>query len=434
MTDALRSPDNAPPSPEREAERQVAFLRSPAGVEVLALLAGRDLGDSHTIGLLSALRRTHTPEQAAALLTQARLRRRAEAKFPWAARMLLVEEALEQATAWPVALHRAQRLHALAPPGPVLDLGCGIGGDLLALAHVRPVIGYEKEPLRAAMARANVAAVFGAQGPPYPVAIHTADWVAALDAGTLPAAAAAFADPARRRGSGHGGARRVFALEAMTPPLSALLRLRARVPALAVKVAPGVQESELPPEAAVEFISHEGVCKEALLWFGPPANTEGAPLHGARRWASVHDGALWHALPAHGAPPPLGPLEPGQILHEPDPAVIRAGALAELCALLRAHLFAPDIAYLVGSAPAQATPFARAFHVRDGFPFALKRLNRRLAELGIGQVEIKKRGFPVEPEEMRRRLKLAEGGARAVLFLTRRGNAHWVIVAERVEG
>jgi hypothetical protein len=447
MTPTLRSPDSAPqPFAAPDAETLVAFLRSPAGAEALAALAARDLGDSHTIGLLSELRRRFAPAEAAALLTQARLRQRAAsthsdtAKFPWAERMLFVAEALEQATAWPVARHRAERLHALAPPGLVLDLGCGIGGDLLALAHLRPATGYESDPLRAAMARANVDAVFGTAGPPHPVEVVTGDWVAALAAGTLPAAAAAFADPARRQ-EGRQGVRRVFGLEEMTPPLAALLRLQAQVPALAVKVAPGVQAADLPPGAAVEFVSHAGVCKEAVLWFGPlaetegPAAREGSPLEGARRWASVHDGVAWHALPAHGVPPPLGPLAPGQALYEPDPAVIRAGALAELCALLGAHLFAPDIAYLVSDAvgeDAQATPFARAFRVREVFPFALKRLNRRLAELGIGQVEIKKRGFPVEPEEMRRRLKLA-GSGRAVVFLTRRGDEHWVILGEREE-
>ncbi len=42
------------------------------------------------------------------------------------------------------------------------------------------------------------------------------------------------------------------------------------------------------------------------------------------------------------------------------PAVIRAGAFAELCALLDAHLFDPQLAYLVAD-ERRPTPLAQAF-------------------------------------------------------------------------
>lgn len=405
-----------------EAGRRVDFLRSPAAAAALAELAGADLSDAQTLVILDRLRRTFAPQEAAALLTQARLRRKAGSKFPLAGQMFFAEEALEQATAWPVALHRAGRLHALSPPGAILDLGSGMGGDLLAFAQYRPVTGFELDAERAEFARANVAVAAACGGLPFRASVESADWVAALDAGTLPPAAAAFADPARRREG-----RRVFTLEGMEPPLSALLRLQKRIPALAVKVAPGVSDADLPAGAAVEFVSHEGVCKEAVLWFGPLA-----PADGPARWASVHDGAQWHTLPSHGDPPPLGAIEPGQILYEPDPAVIRAGALAGLCADLSAFLFEPSIAYLAAAEP-RPTPFARAFAVRELFPFSLKRLNARLRELGIGRAEIKKRGFPVEPEDLRPRLKLAPQGPPLTVILTRRGDDHWVILCDRLE-
>lgn len=407
-----------PAAPSQPPE-VVAFLQTPAAAAALAELAARDLGPAFTLALLEDLRRRFAPDQSAALLTQAHLRQRARAKFPYADRMFFVEEALEQATAWPIAAYRARRIHDLAPPGSLLDLGCGIGGDLLALAHFRPVAGYELDPLRAAFARFNAAAVPGEPGPSHSVTVYTGDWVAALDAGALPAAAAAFADPARRDKT-----RRLFGLEAMQPPLSALLRLQARVPALAVKIAPGVRDEELPAGAAVEFVSHEGICKEAVLWFGPLAG-------GARRRAAVYDGREWHTIPSAGAPPPAGPLAPGQVLYEPDPAVVRAGALAELCAQLDAHLIEPSIAYLA-AAHLRPTPFARAFAVREFFPFSLKRLNARLQDLGVGSVELKKRGFPLEPEALRPRLRLVPHGAPLVVILTRRGDDHWAILCDRV--
>ena len=95
------------------------------------------------------------------------------------------------------------------------------------------------------------------------VEVRTRDWAADLHASLLPAAAGAFADPARRVGE-----RRVFRLDQMQPPIAVLLQLQAVLPALGVKVMPSVQDADLPPGCGVEFVSHQGVCKEAspLVW------------------------------------------------------------------------------------------------------------------------------------------------------------------------
>ena len=73
-------------------------------------------------------------ERVAAALGQVELRRRAEAKLgDDAARMYFTRDGLEQATRAAVARHRAARL-ALGGPS-VVDLTCGIGGDLVAFAR-----------------------------------------------------------------------------------------------------------------------------------------------------------------------------------------------------------------------------------------------------------------------------------------------------------
>jgi len=397
----------------------VDFLLSAQARDSLAMLAQRDLSSHKHLALLAELRAGHTPQQAGALLTLARTRQRAAAKFPDADRLFFTPQALEQATAWPIAQHRATHLHRCAPPGPVLDLGCGIGGDTLALARCRPVIAYETDPVRQRFAQANVAAL-GLSGQ---VEFRLADWTDELAAERLPAAAAAFADPTRRQAG-----RRLFGLEQMIPPLSVLLRLQARIPALGAKVAPGVADDAIPPGCGVEFISHAHICKEAVLWFGPLAGA------GGRRRASVYDGKHWHRLDATSIPPPVGDLAVGQYLHEPDPAVIRAGPFAELCAMLDAHLFDPQIAYLVGPRRAEesaAAPFVHSFAIEEIHRFSLKTLNRRLQALGIGQVELKRRGPPIEPESLRPRLKLVAGGRPGVAILTRWGEKRLLLMARR---
>jgi SAM-dependent methyltransferase len=405
-----------PTEPETIPTHTLDALRSPTGQAALAHLAQADVGEAQTLPLLAQLRRNFPPLVASALLTQARLRRRAAAKFPFADQLWLEAEALEQATAWPVARHHAAWIDQHAPPGAVLDLGCGIGGDTLALAQVRPVIAIDQDPVRLQLAQANAAAL----GLSERITFVEADWTALLAHQQLPTAVAAFADPSRRTAAG-----RVFSLHQMQPPLADLLALQRVVPALGVKVMPGVADAELPAGCGVEFISHEGVCKEAVLWFGP--------FVGYKRWASVHQEGGWERVVGDQTAPPLGDLHPGLWLHEPDPAVIRAGAFATLCAQLEGWLFDPEIAYLL-SPPGQLDALVQTFVIEEVHNFGLKLLNRRFQALGIGEVELKKRGFPVEPESLRPRLKLMPGGRRATVIFTRRGDERLMILGRRVRG
>lgn len=391
----------------------IDFVLSSAAQPVLDQLCREPLDDAHVLAQLTRLRRTFPADVAGELLAQAQLRRRASAKFDAAARMFFVAEALEQATAQTPAEHRAAQLDALAPPGALVDLGCGIGGDLLALAQRRIVIAYELDPVRARIAQANAASVGVADR----VTVHASDWTVALAAGMLPPAAAAFVDPARR-----SDGKRAFSLHTIQPPLAEILKLRTHVSFVAVKVMPGVRDAELPADCCIEFVSHQGVCKEAVLWFG----RQGAP----RRWASVHRADGWHVLENDGTAPPLGDLAPGMFLYEPDPAVIRAGALAPLCARVGGHLFAPDIAYIAAAAFVPEA-LAQVFAIEEVHRFSLKRLNQRLAVLGVGQVELLKRGFPQEPESLRPRLRLTPGGRAAVVIFTRRGDEHLMLIGRR---
>lgn len=392
----------------------VPFLLSARGRAAAAALWRADLHEQQTLAILQTLRRDFSAAEAGALLALVRLRQKAIAKFPDAEQLFFTAEALEQATAWPIAQQRASWFAERAPAGPILDLGCGIGGDLLALAEQRPVIGIEMDGLRLQLAQANVDALELTDR----VQLIEADWTALSRAGKLPTAAAAFADPARRTEG-----RRLFSLHQIQPPLAELLALQQQIPALGVKVMPGVDNAELPVAGGVEFISHDGVCKEAILWFDRLARN--------RRWASVHTMSGWQQLVADEESPPLGTVERGDYLHEPDPAVIRASAIGRLCTLLEAHLFDPQIAYLV-SRVKQTHPLVQSFRIDEVHPFQLKLLNRRLQALSIGQVELKKRGFPLAPEELRPRLKLTPGGEDGVVIFTRRGDERLMLIGARV--
>src|SRR5204862_4381443 len=79
-----------------------------------------------------------------------------------------------------------------------------------------------------------------------------------------------FFDPARR-----SDGRRMFALSDYRPPVALARRWRERVPAIGIKVAPGVTDEDITAlddsALEVEFISVDGELKEALLWQGPLA-------------------------------------------------------------------------------------------------------------------------------------------------------------------
>jgi len=59
----------------------LAFLTSRRGADLLHQLDAEDLGDAHTLTLLTRLRQSFSREEAATALDQARLRRKAVDKF-----------------------------------------------------------------------------------------------------------------------------------------------------------------------------------------------------------------------------------------------------------------------------------------------------------------------------------------------------------------
>lgn len=212
---------------------------------------------------------------------------------------------------------------------------------------------------------------------------------------------ALFFDPARRKAR-----RRLFSVEEYSPPLSVIKDWLGNFPAAGVKISPGVNLDQLRDyDAEVEFISLQGELKEAVLWFGP--------FRTASRRATVLPGPFSMVETLSG---PLPVCEPKAFLYEPDASVLRAGLVASLGSHLNAYQLDPDIAYLTAENQ-QLTPFARVWSVRDWFPFTLKRLRAYLRERGIGQVTIKKRGSPLEPDHLLHELRL-EGETQAVVFLT----------------
>ena len=356
------------------------------------LAAADEVADADPLRAQTALRRTAEPAHVAAALTQATLRRRAAEKFgPDAARMYFTPDGLEQATRRPVADHRAARL-AAGSTRTLIDLGCGIGGDLLAAARVGiTCAGVDLDAVRVEVARANLEALG------LPGAVMVAD-VAGVDTAPFDVA---FADPARRTGRG-----RTFDVDDWTPPwpfVEGLLRRDS-----CVKVAPGIPHDIVPAGVEAEWVSDQGEVKEAALWSGRLATT-------ARRATVIGRGGL--ATLTDEDDPGADVVPVGRFLYEPDGAVIRAGLVTAVAAGVEGGLIDEHLAY-VTAGRSFSTPFARGYEVLEELPYREKALRAALRERNVGALTIKKRGVDVVPDQLRKRLALT-GDEAATIVLAR---------------
>jgi SAM-dependent methyltransferase len=414
-------------------------ISSPGWELLAALEAMPDRADMDPMRLGRSLREQGVaPEVAAGVLAQLSLRDRAESKFGRFARtMVLTRDGLEQATRMVVAALHAQRFLD-AGATRVADLGCGIGGDALAMAGLGlDVLAFDVDEDAAVAAAANLRAFPG-------TSVRRGD-VRDLEPGGLIADGvdALFADPARRTGQALG-ARRLLAPEQWSPPLSWVLGWRGSFDRIGVKLAPGVPHAALPDDCHVQWTSVDGDLVEAALW--TPALAPEGPGRSAQvirsgrshvlREARTGDGSAAEGdardLRAHGASSavrraPDGPI--ASMIAEPDPAVIRAGLVARLAEDLDAHLLSPGIAWLTGD-NLPGTAFASRFKVLDVVPLRIAAIDRALALLDIGRVEVKKRGADVDPQAIRAGLRLT-GSGEATVIATRVAGRHRAVIARR---
>lgn len=382
-------------------------LLSPPGQAALAAAVNLRPRDEYFLAAYEKLRKSFPSALAKAAVETAILREKAKDKFPTAAVMYFTREALEQATSAVVAAYRASRFRSL---DVVADLCCGIGGDAIALAAAgRAVMAIDSDPLRAAMAAANLAATG--------VAVRARVAVADVLTAEVPAVDAVFCDPARR-----ADGKRFLSLDDYRPsPHAVLARFPADFPA-AVKMAPGVPLEELSPLAAeAEFISLNGELKECALWFGP--------LRTAARRATALPSV--ESLTGDGIERSTDVGPPRRFVYDPDPAVTRSGLVAELAAKIGGELLDAQVAFLTSDEPVE-TPFATAYEVEDVLPFHEKRLKEWLRERNVGRVTPVKRGSSIDTDALLRRYKLRGDEHRTILF-TQIDDRPVAIVAHRVE-
>jgi hypothetical protein len=393
-----------PDDPAASVVAQLGRLRTAEGAAAVARAAALLAEGTDLLAGLARLRTEVGAELAGPAWELARLRARARPAFGADADVLfLTADTLEQAGRPALAARRAGRLLSTGADSAA-DLGCAAGTDSVALARAgATVLAVDRDPVARELTAANAGAL-GVADLVWVVAGDAVELVAAARGGEVAGCAAAVLDPARR-----AGGRRLLDPDRWSPPWSTVAELLDRAPVAVVKVAPGLDHARVPAGVEAEWVSAGGSIVEALLW--------GRGLSATwRRVSLVHDGSV-RELTADADPgqAPVGPVRGW--LHEPDPAVIRSGLVALVAADLGATLVDPTIAYLT-SDDAAASPWVTSYRVDEVLPFNLKKLRALLRARGVGRVVVKKRGSPIEPEQLARQLRGPGTGA-ATVVLTR---------------
>ncbi|WP_232001149.1 class I SAM-dependent methyltransferase [Mycobacterium sp. 1165178.9] len=357
----------------------VGYLRSRAGAAALAAVAELGLTDATRLGDIRAAR-AQFGDRAAVLVETVLLRRRAADKLGelevsgW----LFTDEALQQATAAPVALHRARRLAARASGVVVHDATCSIGTELAALRACGVAgLGSDIDSVRLSMARHN---------------LGESAWLCRADAlRPVTRDAVLIVDPARR-----AEGRRRLRIDDYQPGLGALLDTY-RDRKFVVKCAPGIDFSQvrhLGFDGEIEVTSYRGSVREACLW------SEGLAQPGVGRRANLLD----RGEQITDNDPDDCPVRPvGRWIIDPDGAVVRAGLVRHYGARHGLWQLDADIAYLSGD----RLPVAdRGFEVLEQLAFGERRLRQALSVLDCGSLEVLVRGVRVDPDSLRNRMRL----------------------------
>lgn len=390
----------------------VAFLRSRYGEKALQVAAEFTLSPETLLREMPELRARYG-DRTAAVIEAVRVRRKAVGKLDAAATLLASDVALQQATASAVARHRAADIAARTPGAVVHDVTCSIGSELMALTETEGIagtIGSDLDPVRLAMADHNLTTA------PEPGA-RRAPWLLARADALAPVSTAdvVIADPARRNAWG-----RTFKLDELDPPLLELLSVYAGRQ-LVVKCAPGLDYRLLRDrfgfEGQVQLVSLDGGVREACLW----AEVD----RPARRATVLRTGGADYEVTSD-EDDELDEPGVGEWIVDPDGAVVRAGLVRHYARRHGLRQLDPQIAYLTGdTVPAGE----RGFRVLDRLGVTEKVLRGALAAHDCGSLEILVRGLDIDPDRLRKRLKL-KGSRPLTLIMTRIGRAGTAFLCE----
>ena len=250
-----------------------------------------------------------------------------------------------------------------------------------------------------------------------------------------------FIDPARRDDAGN----KVVSLKDCTPDVTLLQEeMLSKADYVIIKLSPMLDwhraVSELNCVKEVHIISVNNECKELLLVLSArnmgemeASSADGEVKHaGSLRIYCVNDAQSFDCdeLDMESSPVKIAPstLEEMQYLYEPNASLMKAGCFSVLSERYGARMLSKNSHLFVSQAPIEAFP-GRSFRIIAVSSFNKKELKRQLS--GITKANIATRNFPLSVAELRKRLKLKDGGETYIFATTLSDESHMLVITEK---
>ena len=236
-----------------------------------------------------------------------------------------------------------------------------------------------------------------------------------------------FIDPARRDDAGN----KVVSLKDCTPDVTVLQEeMLSKADYVIIKLSPMLDWhraiSELSHVREVHIISVNNECKELLLVLS--ARNMGENL----RIYCINDAQSFvcDELDMESSQVKIAPstLEEMLYLYEPNASLMKAGCFGVLSERYDARMLSKNSHLFVSQAPIEAFP-GRSFRIIAVSSFNKKELKRHLS--GITKANIATRNFPLSVAELRKRLKLKDGGETYIFATTLSDESHVLVITEK---
>lgn len=250
-----------------------------------------------------------------------------------------------------------------------------------------------------------------------------------------------FIDPARRDDAGN----KVVSLKDCTPDVTLLQEeMLSKADYVIIKLSPMLDwhrsVSELNCVQEVHIISVNNECKELLLVLSArnmgemeASSADGEVKHaGSLRIYCVNDAQSFDCdeLDMESSSVKIAPstLEEMQYLYEPNASLMKAGCFGVLSERYDARMLSKNSHLFVSRGPIAAFP-GRSFRIIAISSFNKKELKRHLS--GITKANIATRNFPLSVAELRKRLKLKDGGETYIFATTLSDESHVLMITEK---
>ena len=265
-----------------------------------------------------------------------------------------------------------------------------------------------------------------------------------------------FIDPARRDDAGN----KVVSLKDCTPDVTVLQEeMLSKADYVIIKLSPMLDwhraVSELSHVREVHIISVNNECKELLLVLSArnmggmeASSADGVGGENGKNGEAGADREVKHVgslriycvndaqsfvcdeLDMESSSVKIAPstLEEMLYLYEPNASLMKAGCFGVLSGRYDARMLSKNSHLFVSQAPIEAFP-GRSFRIIAVSSFNKKELKRHLS--GITKANIATRNFPLSVAELRKRLKLKDGGETYIFATTLSDESHVLVITEK---